>query len=260
MRDRDVGGWAAEWNRERGDFQYWSNLKSQDWMNNIQNGGRRRPSTASAGGRKRAQSANPFGKRRPEVPIVRDASQVARNNNPEMQEKLRNDPSSWGQPMAQSFQLDPTYPPTDLKFNQPIANQNPALLRVAGKTSSQISVEKNKQNLFENLENINERLISEMSKASSKNSRPKTASAARAKGIRIRKSSSRSNLSKGSRTRTPLNPEILQTEPVPARRSFSSQGNRRSSQSSQSSRQSNGLRNSQALLAGAIYQGPPYAI
>lgn len=129
--------------------------------------------------------------------------------------------------MAQSFQLDPTYPPTSLKYNNPTAGQNPALLRVAGKTSSNISMEKNKKQLFENLENNNRKICNN--------------------AVRVKKSP-RSKASSGSRSS-----QIQGRQPQ--RRSFSSQGSR----SSYSSKQENALRNSQALLGNTDYQGPPYA-
>jgi len=36
MKERDSGGWAAEWARDRGDFKFWSTLTAEDWMKNRQ--------------------------------------------------------------------------------------------------------------------------------------------------------------------------------------------------------------------------------
>ena len=36
MKERDSGGWAAEWNREKGDFRFWSTLTAENWMQNRQ--------------------------------------------------------------------------------------------------------------------------------------------------------------------------------------------------------------------------------
>ena len=35
MRDRDTGGWAAEWSRKQGDHQHWSKMTKDDWMDSI---------------------------------------------------------------------------------------------------------------------------------------------------------------------------------------------------------------------------------
>jgi hypothetical protein len=206
MRDRDTGGWAAEWSRNRGDHKYWSRLSQQEWVNNRSN---RRPSSSSHNSRgfnsKRAQSANPFGRKRQPVPIVQTASSIARAQNPELNEKQRNDPSlQYGQPMAQSFQLDPTYPPTSLNYNNPTAGQNPALLRVAGKSSTNISKEKNKKQLFENLEQD-----SKLSKMSAKMTRTPKING----GLSKRRRSNQSNQSHGRPAQ---------------RRSYSSHGSRSS--------------------------------
>lgn len=37
LKERDPGGWAAEWGREKGDFQYWSSLTADKWFENRKN-------------------------------------------------------------------------------------------------------------------------------------------------------------------------------------------------------------------------------
>ena len=105
------------------------------------------------------------------------------------------------------------------------------MLKVAGKSSSNISKEKNKKQLFENSEDNNKDFI---------------------KNVRIRKGSGSSKRSKASYNIV----GVPRQEPL--RRSFSSQGSRSSSSYNRAMKE-NALRNSQALLGNSTYQGPPYA-
>jgi hypothetical protein len=232
MHDRDHGGWAAEWSRDRGDHQYWSKMTQNDWVNSRIS----RPGSQQGGRKRRPQSANPFGRNAGYEPLVSNASSLARAHNPELSQNSSN---QYGQPMAQSFQLDPTYPPTNLKYKSPIVSQNPALLKVAGKSSSLISREKNKKQLFENLEDNNRKICKD--------------------AVRIRKSSSKSSLSSKRSNDPRQRPSTAHAGRKAVRRSFSSQASRGSSRSSNSSKQENALRNSQALLGSSTFQGPPYA-
>lgn len=220
MRDRDEGGWAAEWSRNQGDHKYWSKLTSSEWMKKRAQGLQRGSWTASE--RARANSANPFSKNRPIEPLVWNASYVARSNNPELDQKSRNDLYYSHAGQSNTFEA-PEMIQTSLVYKQPIVKTNPALLREAGKPSDLISKERNKKQLFENLEDNNSNIKKKFA------TKPKT------------------NSKVGARP--------AQRKP-PIRRSYSSNGSRRSSNGIN---QENALRNSQALLGNSTYEGPPYA-
>lgn len=89
LRDRDTGGWAAEWNTKQGDHKFWSTLSQKDWMNKKLASyakGSRRPSSSKPGsksrGYNRPMSANPYAKLPDQ--LVSNASYIARAMNPEI--------------------------------------------------------------------------------------------------------------------------------------------------------------------------------
>jgi len=88
---------------------------------------------------------NPFGEGREVNQLVWNASRIARAHNPELAEKEMNDPVP-----GSGFETgNVEYPEEDLEYSNPLVGPNPALLKVAGKTSSNISRERNKNKMFD---------------------------------------------------------------------------------------------------------------
>ena len=225
-QDRDDGGWAAEWNSNQGDFQFWSRLTSNDWMKNIakgqnplQTGNLGYPSDKKG---PRAFSSNLNQRDMYNDPLVANASQISRANRPESHQ---ND---------SHLQYDQSLrAPSSLKYVTPIASSNPSLLRTAGKTSTNISIEKNKKQLFENLENNNKILHDG--------------------GLQVQRAKSPGGVVQQEQRARPQSGHVQERQVI--RRPMSAAVSR----SSYSSKQENAINNSKLLLNYSAYQGPPYA-
>jgi hypothetical protein len=152
LKDRDHGGWAAEWARDQGDFKHWSNLTAEQWMQNRQKELQLRSTSSGIFKNERPNTASHM----PKIDhLIHQIGAQARQNKAEIDFKTKMDIEN-----RLGFSKTPT------NFNQTgfrtmTLTENPSLLKPAGKTSTNISIEKNKKQLFENLENINDHISGE---------------------------------------------------------------------------------------------------
>ena len=201
---------------------------------------------------KQTQSQNIFNSQRPytavQTPKIDDMIQSiaaqARQNKAEIDQKLKNDPGSrLGISLSQS-NFDRAGPiPARATFRTPTHSENPSMMRVAGKTSTNISIEKNKKQLFENLEDINKSISDEVSNRDKKPQQPQVLQRAR------------------PMTSVPQTSVRIQTKESPQmrlidrRRSNTSHGSR----SSHNSNQEQAARVAQSIILDSISHGPAFA-